>query len=99
MSRTILSGLCLTPMNSDFRSEMINRREFIYNVGLTGMSLPFLNAASAAAPTGKAKSVIYIFLAGGLSQYDSFNVEVDKTVLGKSTIIDSNAVLTPNRIS
>ena len=78
-------------MNSDFRSEMINRREFIYNVGLTGMSLPFLNAASAAAPTGKAKSVIYIFLAGGLSQYDSFNVEVDKTVLGKSTIIDSNA--------
>jgi hypothetical protein len=55
------------------------------------MSLPFLNAASIPAPTAKAKSVIYIFLAGGLSQYDSFNVEVDKTVLGKSTIIDSNA--------
>ncbi|MBT6379013.1 MAG: DUF1501 domain-containing protein [Opitutales bacterium] len=70
---------------------MINRRDFIYRAGLSGMSLPFLNAASIPAPTAKAKSVIYIFLAGGLSQYDSFNVEVDKTVLGKSTIIDSNA--------
>ena len=54
------------------------------------MSLPFLNAASVPAPTDQAKSVIYIFLAGGLSQYDSFNVEVDKDVLGKSTILNSN---------
>ena len=69
---------------------MIDRREFIYRVGLTGMSLPFLNASSIPAPTAKAKSVIYIFLAGGLSQYDSFNVEVDKDVLGKSTILNSN---------
>ena len=69
---------------------MIDRREFIYRVGLSGMSLPFLNAASVPAPTDQAKSVIYIFLAGGLSQYDSFNVEVDKDVLGKSTILNSN---------
>ncbi len=69
---------------------MIDRREFIYRVGLTGMSLPFLNASSIPEPTAKAKSVIYIFLNGGLSQYDSFNVEVDKDVLGKSTIINSN---------
>ena len=55
------------------------------------MSLPFLNAAATPLPTAQAKSVIYIFLAGGLSQYDSFNVEVDKEVLGKSTILDSNA--------
>lgn len=55
------------------------------------MSVPFLNAASIPAPAAKAKSVIYVFLAGGLSQYDSFNVGVDKDVLGKSTIIDSNA--------
>ena len=59
-------------------------------MGLTGMSLPFLNASSFPAPTPRAKSVIYIFLNGGLSQYDSFNVEVDKDVLGKSTVIDSN---------
>lgn len=57
---------------------------------MTGMSLPFLNATSAAVNTAKAKSVIYIFLNGGLSQYDSFNVEVDKPVLGRSTIIKSN---------
>ena len=57
---------------------------------MAGMSLPFLNATGAAAQTTKAKSVINIFLNGGLSQYDSFNVEVDKPVLGKSTIIKSN---------
>ena len=58
---------------------------------MAGMSLPFLNATGAAATPTKAKSVIYVFLNGGLSQYDSFNVEVDKPVLGKSTIIKSNA--------
>ena len=68
----------------------MNRRDFIYRVGLAGMSLPFLNATSAPAPTAKAKSVVYIFLSGGLSQYDSFNMEVDTPVLGKSTIIKSN---------
>lgn len=70
----------------------MNRREFIYSVGMSGMSLPFLNAAPAAAlaPHSKAKSVINIFLSGGLSQYDSFNVDVDKKVLGKSTILKSN---------
>jgi len=68
----------------------MNRRDFIYRVGLTGMSLPFLNATAAASPTAKAKSVIYIFLQGGLSQYDSFNVEVDEAVLGNSTILNSN---------
>ena len=75
----------------------MKRREFIYNAGMCGMSLPFLNTAFAAgngAQAGaapKAKSVINIFLAGGLSQYDSFNVEVDKKVLGKSTLLKSNA--------
>lgn len=70
----------------------MKRREFIYNVGMAGMSLPFLNPAAAVGSSNvpKAKSVIYIFLSGGLSQYDSFNVEVDKSVLGKSTIINSN---------
>ena len=68
----------------------MNRRDFIYRVGMVGASLPFLNATGDSAQTTKAKSVIYIFLAGGLSQYDSFNVEVEKPVLGKSTIIKSN---------
>jgi hypothetical protein len=68
----------------------MNRRDFIYRVGMTGMSLPFLNATGASAKTAQAKSVIYIFLNGGLSQYDSFNVDVDPSVLGKSSIIKSN---------
>ncbi len=68
----------------------MDRREFIYRVGMAGMSLPFLNAASAASPAAGAKSVIYVFLEGGLSQYDSFNMDVDEAVLGKSTVIKSN---------
>ena len=68
----------------------MHRRDFIYRVGMTGASLPFLDASAAPVEAAKAKSVIYIFLAGGLSQYDSFNVEVDKPVLGKSSIIKSN---------
>lgn len=55
------------------------------------MSLPFLNAASAAELAPKAKSVINIFLSGGLSQYDSFNMEVDKSIIANSNIIKSNA--------
>jgi hypothetical protein len=77
-------------MNFDLGDKKMNRRDFIYRVGMAGMSLPCLNATGASAQTSKAKSVIYIFLQGGLSQYDSFNVEVDKPVLGKSTIIKSN---------
>ena len=69
----------------------MDRRDFVYRAGLAGASLPFLNATAATAQAAEAKSVIYIFLSGGLSQYDSFNVEVDKPVLGKSSIIKSNA--------
>ena len=69
----------------------MERRDFIYRVGLAGASLPVLDATAASAQTARAKSVVYIFLSGGLSQYDSFNVEVDKPVLGKSNIIKSNA--------
>ncbi len=69
----------------------MDRRDFIYRVGMTGASLPFLNATAASEQAAaQAKSVIYIFLSGGLSQYDSFNVEVDNPVLGKSKIINSN---------
>lgn len=57
---------------------------------MAGMSLPLLDSASAEAHLPKAKSVINIFLSGGLSQYDSFNVEVDQSVVGKSKIIKSN---------
>ena len=64
-------------MNFDLLGKTMKRREFIYNVGMAGMSLPFLNPAAAVGSSNvpKAKSVIYIFLSGGLSQYDSFNVQ------------------------
>lgn len=68
----------------------MERRDFIYRIGLAGASLPFLQTTGASVSAARAKSVIYIFLQGGLSQYDSFNVEVDKPVLGKTTIIKSN---------
>ncbi len=54
------------------------------------MTLPVLNITAASTEKAKAKSVINIFLSGGLSQYDSFNMEVDQSVLGNSKIIDSN---------
>ena len=68
----------------------MKRRTFIHGIGMTGLSLPFLNVASAATQPPKAKSVINIFLSGGLSQYDSFNMEVDPSVIANSKIIESN---------
>lgn len=68
----------------------MKRRNFLSQIGVTGLSLPFLNQAYATAPAPKAKSVINLFLSGGLSQYDSFNVEVDPAVVGNSKIIKSN---------
>ena len=54
------------------------------------MSLPFLNVSASSTNQPEAKSVINIFLSGGLSQYDSFNMEVDPSVTAKSEIINSN---------
>jgi len=51
-------------------------------IGLMGLGLPELSALladarSSGAPRAKAKSVIYIFLSGGLSQIDSFDPKPD----------------------
>ena len=54
------------------------------------MSIPVLNAAASTGRPPKARAVINIFLSGGLSQYDSFNMEVNQPVLGNSKIIESN---------
>lgn len=61
----------------------MNRRDFIYSVGMTGASFSFLNAETIPVKETKAKSVIYLFMEGGLSQFDSFNLNVNKEVLGK----------------
>jgi hypothetical protein len=70
----------------------MNRRSFLGGLSVMGASLPCLNAAEAIVsdPRRKAKSVIYLFMGGGLSQYESFNVDFDKDVLGKSEPIPTN---------
>lgn len=68
----------------------MKRRDFIYGIGMAGATLPFLEASASTVNAPKAKSVINIFLSGGLSQYDSFNMEVDSAVLGNSKVINSN---------
>jgi len=74
---------------------MTNRRNFLSGLGgltVMGGSMPFLSAAETAAldPKQKAKSIIYLFLAGGLSQFESFNVDFNPGVLAKSEPIATN---------
>ena len=69
----------------------MNRRNFMIAAG--ACSLGYLNADEVknAAKKAKAKSVIYIFAAGGFSQLDSFNVmDTNKELLGKSTPIETS---------
>lgn len=70
----------------------MNRRSFLGGLTVTGASLPFgsFAAGAVADPRQKAKSVIYLFMAGGLSQYESFNIDFDKAVLAKSEPIPTN---------
>jgi hypothetical protein len=72
---------------------MINRRQFIGGLSLSGGTLPFLSANEkvVSAPLKeRAKSVIYIWLSGGMSQYETFNVDFNKQTLGKSEPIKTN---------
>jgi hypothetical protein len=71
----------------------MNRRNFLYTSVASSLGVSFLHAADPKVASAKtrAKSVIYLFMAGGFPQYDSFNVkDVNKEVLGKSTILKSN---------
>src|SRR5688572_5265321 len=57
------------------------RRELLQagGAGLFGLSLPSILAAEAAAPVGKAraKSVLFLFLFGGPSQLETFDLKPD----------------------
>ena len=65
------------PTNSHHR--LLPRRDFLQigSLGATGLTLPLVlrNQAAAAKPTSfvKDKSVIFLFLAGGPSQYETFD--------------------------
>ena len=54
----------------------MNRRSFLGGLTVTGASLPFSSFAAGAIadPRQKAKSVIYLFMSGGLSQYERTNL-------------------------
>jgi hypothetical protein len=76
-----------------------SRRSFLQVGGLTtlGMSLPGLLAAQANAeadvvPRGRAKSVLLVFMGGGLSHHDSFDLKPDaaEEIRGKYTSIETN---------
>lgn len=71
----------------------MNRRSFLNGAVAGSLSFAYLNAADVKklAAQARAKSVIYLFAAGGLSHLDSFNMtDTSKEFLGKSTPIDTN---------
>jgi hypothetical protein len=68
----------------NLRHPIVSRRTAVQAgaVGLLGLGMNHLaalktSAAGNSRPAGKAKSVIYIFLSGGLSQHDSFDLKPD----------------------
>jgi hypothetical protein len=64
-------------MHTDLRHPRFSRRDMLQAgaIGLMGMSIGDVQALRAANPrgAGASKSVIYIFLSGGLAQHDSFD--------------------------
>src|SRR4051812_26476055 len=78
------------------RCDGVSRRDFLRvgAVGALGLSLPGLLRVEAALPKKKtrAKSVLLIYLGGGLSHHDSFDLkpEAPEEVRGKYRGISSN---------
>jgi hypothetical protein len=77
------------------RCDGATRRDFLRvgSLGIAGLSLPHLLQSEAQAKTkSRAKSVILVYLGGGLSHHDSFDPKPEATpeVKGKYKVIDSN---------
>jgi hypothetical protein len=72
----------------------VSRRNFLRVGALAplGLALPHLLAAEAGTPRARAKSVILIFLGGGLSHHDSFDMKPDavEQIRGKYKSIATN---------
>lgn len=86
--------------NSFPESEELGRRQFMSNAARTLLGVHLLpmfgptiaGAAPAAVPTGKAKHVIYLFMAGGMSHVDTFDPKPKKKdVMGKTETIATKA--------
>src|SRR6478672_1565664 len=70
----------MTACSADLIHPHLTRRDLLQagSLGLLGLSLPELAHAAAGRP-GAGKSVIYIFLSGGLAQHESFDPKPDAT--------------------
>ncbi|MFK5922114.1 MAG: DUF1501 domain-containing protein [Verrucomicrobiota bacterium] len=75
----------------------LGRRAFIeraaqlsLGVGVAGMLPTVVSAAAGKTDTGKAKSMIYIYLSGGMTHLDTFDPKDNSTVMGPSEAISTN---------
>ncbi len=75
----------------------LGRRAFIeraaqlsLGVGVAGMLPAVASAAAGKTDTGKAKSMIYIYLSGGMTHLDTFDPKDNSTVMGPSEAISTN---------
>ena len=77
----------------------INRRDFLKNSTVGALGLNSFNTALAAATElpqlpqgGKAKSVVYLYMGGGMSHLDSFDIKPDNSeVRGEAGECKTNA--------
>src|ERR1700689_2352424 len=79
-NREVIMAASLPKQQPALRSTTLNRRAALQvgTIGMLGLGLHNLpafrqSAIAAGSPATKARSVIYIFLSGGLSQLDSFD--------------------------
>lgn len=75
----------------------LGRRAFIeraaqlsLGVGVAGMLPTVVSAAAGKTDTGKAKSMIYIYLSGGMTHLDTFDPKDNSSVMGPSEAISTN---------
>lgn len=75
----------------------LGRRAFIeraaqlsLGVGVAGMLPSVASAAAGKTGTGKAKSMIYIYLSGGMTHLDTFDPKDNSSVMGPSEAISTN---------
>lgn len=73
------------PLSRRYFMEMSAKLSF----GLS-LSVPFLPRNFKAQEAGKAKSLIYIYLSGGMTHLDTFDPKKNKDVMGPTEILDTN---------
>lgn len=72
-----LTGWCILPFIMNSLQHPVFSRRTVLQAGTLGLLGLGLNQVQAARPSGRPKTCIYIFLSGGLSQIDSFDLKPD----------------------